>query len=482
MKLITYPDSLGGNLQNLLKVLDSEFSELFDSVHVLPPFPSSGDRGFAPINYKEIEPDFGTWEDLSEIAKYYDLTLDLMVNHVSAQSPVFKDYLANGENSKYKDFFITPEQIYGKHDLTDEDLSGVVLRRKRPYSDYTLEDGKEVRIWTTFGAENPSEQIDLNVNREEVREYFLDLFAFFNEQGVKMLRMDAIAYAIKREGSSNFFVEPEIYDFMNWIEDAAKSKGLEVLHEIHAPHDILEKMVNNDYKNYDFLLPYAIVQSILLEDPSLVYKILSNPNRPSNWETLIDCHDGIPVQPDMNGLLDLDDMVKTIDISASRGAKFSELRSVEKVYKDAPNVHQICGTLYSLFDENDDAQVVARAIQLFTPGEPQVYYEGLLSGVNDTERYEKTNDPRELNRRNYSLEDIREAIQKPVVQRLFKLIKVRNSLDLAYFDFTVAVNAKELELKHSKDDVAVIFTVDLTELSSAKIKHVQGDHEEIVIL
>ena len=103
-KLITYPDSLGGNLKELEQVLEEDFKGIFSGVHILPPYPSSGDRGFAPIDYKQIDPRFGNWEDISRIAEKYDLTLDFMVNHVSAQSKMFKDYLENGDKSEYKDF------------------------------------------------------------------------------------------------------------------------------------------------------------------------------------------------------------------------------------------------------------------------------------------------------------------------------------------------------------------------------------------
>src|SRR5659263_175309 len=100
VKLITYPDSLGGDLKTLNKLLLNHFFDIFKGgIHILPPFPSSGDRGFAPLSYLEIEPTFGSWEDIRCIGENFDILLDLMVNHISKQSIFFQDFLKNGRKS-----------------------------------------------------------------------------------------------------------------------------------------------------------------------------------------------------------------------------------------------------------------------------------------------------------------------------------------------------------------------------------------------
>ena len=91
-QLLTYPDSLGGDLRSLEWLLAGPFSGLFHGVHVLPPFPSSGDRGFAPLTYERVDPRFGTWADLERIATDHDLLLDVMINHISRESPEFQDF------------------------------------------------------------------------------------------------------------------------------------------------------------------------------------------------------------------------------------------------------------------------------------------------------------------------------------------------------------------------------------------------------
>src|SRR5512146_2219105 len=103
VQLITYPDSLGGNLRTLQQVLDRHFKGLFGGVHILPPFPSSADRGFAPTDYFSIDPHFGTWDELHAIGSQVDVTLDLMVNHISRQSACFHDLRHSGRSSPHAD-------------------------------------------------------------------------------------------------------------------------------------------------------------------------------------------------------------------------------------------------------------------------------------------------------------------------------------------------------------------------------------------
>ena len=91
-QLLTYPDSLGGGLRQLAALLDGPLTGLLQGVHMLPPFPSSGDRGFAPLTYYTIDPRFGGWEDVRRLGEHRDVMLDLMINHISRQSPEFQDF------------------------------------------------------------------------------------------------------------------------------------------------------------------------------------------------------------------------------------------------------------------------------------------------------------------------------------------------------------------------------------------------------
>jgi len=127
VQLITYPDSLGGNLKALHEVIETYFADVFQGgIHILPPFPSSGDRGFAPLTYLEIEPAFGGWGDIRKLSEKHDILLDLMVNHISAQSEYFRDYLQHGSESMYADLFLTIDKIWKNGEIPEEDFKKMI--------------------------------------------------------------------------------------------------------------------------------------------------------------------------------------------------------------------------------------------------------------------------------------------------------------------------------------------------------------------
>ncbi len=228
VQLITYPDSLGGDLQSLFNVLNKYFDDLFQGgIHILPPFPSSGDRGFATITYHEIDPIFGTWEDIKKIAEKYDIMLDLMTNHVSKHSEYFQDFLKHGRRSTYADMFITIDKIWPNGYPSQEEIEKIFLRRDVPYSDYQIADtGETETVWTSFGKTTPSEQIDIDIHSDTTKQFFNDVISNFSKYGIKFIRLDAIGYVIKKAGTSCFFQEPEIYDFLAWIRNLAHGHGI----------------------------------------------------------------------------------------------------------------------------------------------------------------------------------------------------------------------------------------------------------------
>ena len=220
VQLITYPDSLGGNLKTLDRVLKQHFPDVFQGgVHILPPFPSSGDRGFAPLTYLKIEPGFGDWEDVRSIGEKHDILLDLMVNHISQKSTYFQDYLKKGRKSEYADMFLTMDKVSPDGPPSQDDIEKLFLRRNEPYSTFTIEKtGEQETVWTTFGKVTPSEQIDLDIDSAITRQTLKEFFQNFAANGVKIVRLDAVGYVIKKLGTSSFFVEPEIFDFLDWIK------------------------------------------------------------------------------------------------------------------------------------------------------------------------------------------------------------------------------------------------------------------------
>src|SRR3972149_2442503 len=138
-QLITYPDSLGGNLGPLRYILQTHFPGLFGSgIHILPPFPSSGDRGYAPLTHLDIASAFGTWEDVRRVGDESSILLDLVVNHVSAESIYFQDFLKNGRKSEYADLFIPATKIWPAGDPPPHEIERMDLRRREAFSDFTI--------------------------------------------------------------------------------------------------------------------------------------------------------------------------------------------------------------------------------------------------------------------------------------------------------------------------------------------------------
>ena len=111
--LITYADSMGKNLKELHTVLNTYYRDAVGGVHILPFFPSSADRGFAPMRYDVVDEAFGTYEDIEAIGREYYLMFDFMVNHISSSSKYFQDFLKRKNESKYADFFIRYEEFWG---------------------------------------------------------------------------------------------------------------------------------------------------------------------------------------------------------------------------------------------------------------------------------------------------------------------------------------------------------------------------------
>jgi sucrose phosphorylase len=177
---------------------------------------------------------------------------------------------------------------------------------------------------------------------------------------------------------------------------------------------------------------------------------------------MLDCHDGVPVLPDLNDLIDTREARKVVDLCVERGSRLSLILSDEHKGPDGFDIHQINGTYYSMLGCDNDAYIAARAIQFFVPGVPQVYYVGLLAGENDFEAAKRTGENREINRHNFSVEEIEQSLQKNVVQRLLKLIKFRNEYSAFNGEFKVLDSANdEIKLFWQKEDKHCTLFIDL---------------------
>lgn len=206
--LITYADSLGKNLKELNENIENYFGDAVGGVHLLPFFPSTGDRGFAPIDYHEVDSVFGNWDDVKRLGEKYYLMFDFMINHISRQSKYYKNYQEKHEASAYKDLFLNWDKFWPKNRPTQEDVDLIYKRKDRaPKQEIQFADGSVEHLWNTFGEE----QIDLDVTKEVTMDFIRSTIENLAANGCDLIRLDAFAYAVKKLDTNDFFVEPEIW-------------------------------------------------------------------------------------------------------------------------------------------------------------------------------------------------------------------------------------------------------------------------------
>lgn len=422
--LITYADSLGGDLKRLASVMDTYFEGLVGGIHILPFYPSSGDRGFAVIDYDTVDPAFGDWDDIAAFSDKYYLMADFMINHASIRSREFRDYMERGDDSPYKEMFIDWEKFWPNGEPTEAELEALYRRKLQgPYKAFTRNDGKTVKLWNTFFEE----QMDIDPWSPVTQDYYernLERLCRY----VPLIRFDAFAYASKRPGTSCFFVEPEVWEVLDIGMRPLRRHGTEMLPEIHENYTIQLKMAERGHWVYDFALPMLMLHGLMTgRTDRLAHWMRICPRRQF---TTLDTHDGIGVV-DVAGLLDDDE----IDLVRERvNRKVEHLQQyvalppgIVKMSGAKARQYQLMSTYYSALDEDDDAYLLARVVQLYAPGIPQVYYVGLLAGANDEEAIRRLGEPRSVNRHNYTEEEIAARVSHPMLQKLFKVMRLRNT-------------------------------------------------------
>ena len=453
--LITYADSFGKNLKELKYVLDTYFKREVRSVHILPFFPSSGDRGFAPITYQEVDPAFGTWEDIEALAGEYELMFDFMINHLSKQSAYFKDFIEKHDGSPYRDMFMRFSKFWPGGEPTQADVD--LLNKRKPYApcvDIAFADGTQEKIWCTFDEE----QMDLNLESEVTWQYITDTLRFLMSKGASMIRLDAFAFATKKYGTRCFFIEPEVWDIMKRVEDILNENGIPMLPEIHDHYTLQLKIADHGYPVYDFALPVLVLHTIHAKSSARLKHWLSI--CPRKQHTTLDTHDGLGTV-DVHGLLSKEELEHVIKICEDNGANFKWDYSGAGEEK---TVYQINCTYYSALGENDDKYLLSRAIQFFTPGVPQVYHMGLLAGENDYELMERTNYSRNISRHDYTIEEIERLVKKPVVKKLCRMMRFRNEYEVFDGNFEILNTSDEvLALRWREGEKEAVLTANLTD-------------------
>lgn len=440
-----YPDSMGGTLKDIVTLLQKPpFKGLFSSFYILPSlFHTDLDRGFSVQDYG-LEERLATREDLKNLSALgIDLKLDFILNHASVLSPQFQDILKRGEQSEYKDFFINWNQFWkGCGEMNAE---GVIVPDEKYLKDMFFRksglpvlmvgypDGREVPYWNTFyqkvweenGERKYLGQMDLNVNSPLVWKFYDDTLKTLSSYGAKIVRLDAFAYAHKAVGRKNFLNEPGTWELLEKVQSLADKYGLTLLPEIHASYfeKLYKRLSDMGYTSYDFFLPGLIIDA--LESGSGEHLKAWAEELYENHISVVNmlgCHDGIPLL-DLKGLLPEERIGSLIDIIVSRGGKVKNLHGAKNIY------YQVNATYYSALGESDKKLLLARAIQLFMPGKPQVWYLDLFAGKNDYAAVERAGEDghKKINRTNLTKEDIARALERDVVKKQLELIRFRNT-------------------------------------------------------
>ena len=452
--LITYADSLGKNMGELKQVLDKHLKGVIGGIHLLPFFPSTGDRGFAPSDYTMVDPELGTWTDVEALGEEYYLMFDFMINHISRESKFFQDFKQNHEESPYKDMFIRIHKFFPEGRPTKEDIDLIYKRKdKAPFQTVEFADGTSEEVWNTFGEE----QIDLDVTKEVVKEFIRETIKDMANHGCSLIRLDAFAYAIKKLNTNDFFVEPEIWELLDEVRQEAAKYDVELLPEIHEHYSIQMKIADHDYYVYDFALPMLTLYSLYSGNSNRLAAWLKM--SPMKQFTTLDTHDGI-------GVVDARDLLTEEELDYTSEELYKVGANVKKVYSSANynnlDIYQINSTYFSALGNNDRIYLLARAIQIFAPGIPQIYYVGLLAGKNDIELLEETKEGRNINRHYYHLTEIEEEVKRPVVQQLFTLLEFRNTSQAFDLDGSIEVmtpSEQEIEIIRKNmngDQVAIL--------------------------
>lgn len=528
--LNAYPDSIGTNLSDTIKMLQKkDFKDVFSLFYVLPTFFNSDlDRGFSIIDYN-LNDELVSKNDLNALEKLkIELKFDIVLNHLSVNSPQFKDLLEKGDASKYKDFFINWNTFWQENGTKNED--GIVIPKEEflnklfmrksglPILKVPFPDGTEKPYWNTFYQEinyhkvaaedfmkidgislsqlknitktinkaidskesienidfgnlntfkdeiiritNKKRtflgQMDVNAKSELVWDFYEKTLAKVKSFGCKILRLDAFAYLHKEIGQTNFFNKPGTWNYLERINKIAQKNDLILLPEIHAEYGLKlhNEVAKEGYQIYDFFLPGLMIHTLeKASNKALLTWVNEIVEKKYKTVNMLGCHDGIPVL-DLKGkkvngkynkgLLEDNEIETIMDTIIKRGGRVKNLYdpSGKKI-----SYYQVNATFFSALGEDEKKLLLARAIQLFMPGIPQVWYLDLFAGKNNYKAADKggSGGHKEINRTTLSNSDIEEGLQKPIVQNQLKLMRLRNT-SKAFSGSLNINNSKENEL------------------------------------
>lgn len=396
--LITYGNSICSPdekpLKTLGRFLKNNLEETVNTVHILPFFPYSSDDGFSVIDYVEVDEELGDWQDIRDIGEHFHLVFDLVLNHVSRKSSWFKDYI-NG---------VSPGRGYFVEADPEWDLSGVV--RPRSHSLLTMVETRlgSKYVWTTFS----DDQIDLDFSNPDVLFEFLDILFAYIDKGVRIVRLDAIAYLWKKVGTSCIHL-PEVHDIVRLIRDVLEivAPHVLVLTETNVPHEeniSYFGIGDQAHMVYQFTLPPLLLHALQTGQSTHMTKWANSLQGPLPGCTFFNftaSHDGIGVRP-LEGIVPQKEIDKLVKGIVRRRGKVSTKQNPDG--SESPYELNIT-YLDALSDpDNNDQELhierflCSQAVMLAFRGIPAIYIHSLFGTRNDYKGVKATGRARSINR------------------------------------------------------------------------------------
>jgi sucrose phosphorylase len=438
--LITYGDLLlaeeDSPLTTLHKVVNAYNSGAFNTLHILPFFPYSSDRGFSIKDFRTVDPRLGTWKDIRKITSQYQLMFDGVLNHASSQSKMFKEFL-NG-HPYYKDFFI----FYNSpDDLTPGQRSKIFRpRTSNILTKFQTIDGPRY-VWTTFSED----QIDLNFRNPAVLMRVMEGLLFYVLQGANIIRLDAVTYIWAEPGTECVHL-PETHEIVKLLRDVVDTvaPGVALITETNVPHEDNISYFGNGgdeaHMVYNFALPPLVLHTFYREDTTAISNWARNLKEPSKTATffnMLDTHDGIGLMG-VKGILPEED----IECLTQKAKEHGALISYKMTENHAEEPYEINSTWWSAVNGEGGTEDIAfqvkryiasRSIAMVLQGVPAAYLHGIIGTPNDHNLFKKTGVRRDVNRGVIDSRVLTEALKDPhsknsyLRQRHRPLVLIRTS-------------------------------------------------------
>ena len=429
--LITYSDSIIDSKEKPLKTLYDflkRFTKSINSVHILPFMPSSSDSGFSVIDYKALDQNFGSWEDLDHLTKKYNVMIDIVLNHVSKSSKWFENFKKGKGNGS--DYFIEVENWQGKAQIVRPRTSELFQKIS---TDFGLKS-----VWCTFSHD----QIDLNFKNPAVLIEFVEIFLFYLKKNIHFFRLDAIAY-IWKEVNTGCINRPQthyIVKFLRLILDHL-SKNSVIITETNIPNkENLIYFGDRDEAHwiYNFTLAPLILYTLLYGNSKKLrrWSMTMPPAKNGNsYFNFLASHDGIGLRP-LEGYVDDEELVNMINRMEEFGGKTSYRISQwgDKVpYEmNISFLDSMTGTIDKIDDYKVDRFNCAHAIMLSFEGVPAIYIHSLIGTNNNYDSLNGETNYRSINRyqwnkkKLYNLLNDSETQNHLILNRLNNLLSIRS--------------------------------------------------------